>query len=49
MFAAAKVGVYLAREDRILGDVCLATVFVEWEEEQPRYAHDDAYEGEVRG
>lgn len=47
VFAAAKVCMYLARKDGIFGYICLATVFVQGEEEKPCNADQDAYGGEV--
>ena len=49
VFASAKIGVDLTWEDRILRNVSLATVFVQWEDEQPGDSGDDAEEGEVWG
>ena len=43
MFTATEVGVNLAWEDRILGDVCLAGVVIEWKQEKPYYADYNAY------
>lgn len=47
MFAAAKVSVNLAGEDRVLGNVRLSRVFVQWQKEKPCYADQDAYRREV--
>lgn len=48
MFAAAKVSVNLAGEDRVLGNVRLSRVFVQWQKEKPCYADQDVYGREVR-
>lgn len=47
VFTTAKVGVDLAGEERILGDVRLARIIVQWQHEQPYYADNDAQGGEV--
>ena len=49
MFAAAKMGVDLTREDGVFGDVGLAAVLIEREEEEPGGADQDAEGGEVGG
>ena len=45
LIAAAKVGVHLARQERIFRDVRSAGIFVEWEEKQPDDADEDAENG----
>ncbi len=47
MFGAAKVGVDLAGEDGVLGDVCVAGVLVKREEQKPCDAYYDEQGGEV--
>lgn len=48
MFAAAKVGVHLSRQNSILGDVRASRVLVQWKEEEPCDAHYKTDGGEVR-
>jgi hypothetical protein len=47
VLAAAVVGEDLSWQDRILGDVCQARVFVEREEEKPDYSDQNADDREV--
>ena len=47
VLAASKVGVHLAGQQCILRDVCVARVLVQRQDQQPRYANDDAQRGEV--
>jgi hypothetical protein len=49
LLTAAKVGVHLAREQSILGDVGLARVLVQWEQENPDDATEHAQERQVGG
>lgn len=46
-FAATKVGVDLAGQKGVLGNVSLPGVVVEWKQEEPDGADDDAKEGQV--
>lgn len=46
LFTAGKIGVYLAGQERILGDVGVSGVLVQGEEQEPDNAHDDTKEGE---
>jgi hypothetical protein len=48
VFAAAKIGVHLAWEEGIFGDVCVPRVLVQREEEKPCYADYDEQGGQVR-
>ena len=48
LLAAAKVRVHLAGQQRVLGDVRVPGVAVQWEQEKPYDADCDAEEGQVR-
>jgi hypothetical protein len=49
VLAARKVRVHLAGQERVLGDIGVARVFLQREDEQPCDADEDQEGGEVRG
>lgn len=48
VLASTKIRMDLAGQDGVFGDVRLTGVFVQWQDEEPRYAYSDTQRREVR-